>query len=287
MMKVMGYMKYDTWELGNHEFNFGLETLNRIMTDAQKEGITVLGANIHKTSDESSFVKPYVIKDFVVNGKTIKVGILGMITKTVPSWEDTAHYAGLKFNDLVDDAKVWVPKMKEIQAEFEKLRIDGEKINVLGSVGQGRLVTQLPFFDELGVKSTAALAQDFDNLLIEELEDVVENVGDFDVMVNTFQAAEQVHITKQTNPDLTMTCPFQGGAWKRDANVTRVHSLRGDANPWSAQSGYTGAVAFGNYLLQSLKNKSYQKTMQQKTGTAYKDWYLEQPDPLYFLEKGK
>ena len=188
---------------------------------------------------------------------------------------------------IAEEHKIWVPKMKEIQAEFEKLRVDGEKINVLGSVGQGRLVTQLPFFDELGVKSTAALAQDFDNLLIEELEDVVENVGDFNVMVNTFQASEQVHITKQTDPDLTMTCPFQGGAWKRDANVTRVHSLRGDPTPWSAQSGYTGAVAFGNFLLQSLKNKSYQKTMQQKTGTAYKDWYLEQPDPLYFLEKGK
>ena len=177
--------------------------------------------------------------------------------------------------------------MEEIQAKFEKIRIDGEKLNVLGSLGQGRLVTQLPFFDELGVRATSAMAQDFDELLIEELDDVIENIGDFDVMVNTFQAAEQVHITKTTNPDLTLTCPFQGGAWKRDNNVTRIHALRGDPDPWSAQSGYTGAVAFGNFLLQSLKNKAYQKTITQKTGTAYQNWYLEQPDPLYFLEKGK
>ena len=188
---------------------------------------------------------------------------------------------------IAEEHKKCIPKMKEIQAQFEKLSKNGEKLNVLGSVGQGRLITQLPFFDELGVKSSAALTQDFDELLIDELEEVVNNVGDFDVIVNTFQAAEQVHVTKQTDPDLTMTCPFQGGAWKRDANVTRVHSLRGDANPWSAQSGYNGAIAFGNFLLQSLKNKSYQKVMKQKTGTAYKDWYLEQPDPLYFLEKGK
>jgi len=188
---------------------------------------------------------------------------------------------------IAEEHKIWVPKMEEIQAEFGKIRVNGEKLNVLGSLGQGRLVSQLPYFDELGVRSSAAMAQDFDNLLIDELDDVVKTVGDFDIMVNTFQASEQAHITKQVNPDITMTCPFQGGAWKRDSAVTRVHALRGDADPWSAQSGYTGAVAFGNFLLQSLKNKSYQKTITEKTSTGYKDWYLEQPDPLYFLEKGK
>lgn len=112
MMKVMGAMKYDTWTLGNHEFNYGLDTLNRIIADAKKEGMNVLSANTYNTKDNSNFVNPYYTKTFTINGKSIKVGILGLTTKTIPSWEDSAHYAGLKFNDLVDEAKKWVPVLK-------------------------------------------------------------------------------------------------------------------------------------------------------------------------------
>lgn len=116
LMKVMGAMKYDTWTLGNHEFNYGLTTLNRIISDAESENINVLSANTYK-SDDTNFVNPYYIKSFEVNGKTIKVGILGLTTKCITDWEDPSHYAGLHFNDLVDEAKLWVPKVREAGAD--------------------------------------------------------------------------------------------------------------------------------------------------------------------------
>jgi nitrogenase molybdenum-iron protein alpha chain len=188
---------------------------------------------------------------------------------------------------IASEHKKWVPKIERIKDEFKKLRVNGKKTQVLGSLGQGRLVSQLPYFDELGLESPAAMSQDFDDLLIDELEEIIEDVGDFDIMINTFQAAEQANVTHQLDPDLALTCPFQGGSWERDNNVTRIHSLRGDADPWSAQSGYSGAVAFGDFLLQTFKNKSYQKTLSEKTERSYKDWWYEQPDPLYYLEKGK
>ena len=75
------------------------------------KNIHMLSANTYK-ADNTNFVEPYTIKDFIVNGKTIKVAILGLTTKTVPSWEDPAHYEGLHFNDLVDEAKKWVPIIK-------------------------------------------------------------------------------------------------------------------------------------------------------------------------------
>lgn len=112
MMKAMGAMHYDSWTLGNHEFNFGLDTLNRVMKDAAKENIPVLSANTYNTADNTNFVKPYIIRSFYVNGKVISVAILGLTTKCIPSWEDPAHYNGLKFNDLVDEAKKWVPILK-------------------------------------------------------------------------------------------------------------------------------------------------------------------------------
>ncbi|OOM79199.1 5'-nucleotidase C-terminal domain-containing protein [Clostridium sp. BL-8] len=111
MAKVMGAMKYDSWTLGNHEFNYGLDVLNRVIGDYKKEGIAVLGANIYK-QDETNFVQPYIIKGFNINGKDIKVAVIGLENKCIPSWEDQKHYEGLHFNDLVDEAKKWVNEVK-------------------------------------------------------------------------------------------------------------------------------------------------------------------------------
>lgn len=117
MMKVMGAMKYDTWTLGNHEFNYGFDVLNRVLADAAKEKITAISANTVKT-DGSTFVNPYLIKTLSTPKGDVKVGILGLTTKTVPSWEDKAHYDGLTFNDLVDEANKWVPKVKDAGADI-------------------------------------------------------------------------------------------------------------------------------------------------------------------------
>jgi nitrogenase molybdenum-iron protein alpha chain len=187
---------------------------------------------------------------------------------------------------IEEEHKVWVPRMNAVREELLNFKGNGEKLEVLGALGQGRLLSQLPYFDELGLSSTAALTQDFDNLILEDLETMVGENGDFDVLVNTFQAAEQGHITRTRDPDITLTCPFQGGAYKREKSVTRLHALRGDADPWSLQSGYAGAVAYGEFLIQSLKNESFGKTMKAKTSDSYKDWWYEQPDPLYYLDKG-
>jgi nitrogenase molybdenum-iron protein alpha chain len=128
------------------------------------------------------------------------------------------------------------------------------------------------------------MCQDYDNLIIDELEKVIAQVGDFDILVNTFQAAEQTHINRILDPDMTLTCPFQGSAYKRLKGVTRVHALRGDPNLWAQQSAYAGAVAYGNFLLQAFKSRSLQQTMKEKTADNYKAWYFEQDNPLYFRD---
>ena len=185
---------------------------------------------------------------------------------------------------IEEEHRKWGPKLQAIQDEFLRIKPNGEKVEVLGALGQGRLLAQMPYFDELGVKASAAMCQDYDNLIIDELEKVVGSIGDFDILVNTFQAAEQTHINRTLDPDMTLTCPFQGSAYKRLKGVTRVHALRGDTNRWAQQSAYAGAVAYGNFLLQAFKSTTLQKTMKEKTADNYKAWYFEQDDPLYFID---
>lgn len=186
---------------------------------------------------------------------------------------------------IAEEHKIWVPKMNALRDEFLSLKGDGSKVTVLGALGQGRLLAQTPYFHELGLDPSAAIAQDFDELILEETEKLIADHGDFDILINTFQSAEQAHLSKKYDPDLALTCPFQGSAFKRSKGMTRIHSLRGDALPTSAQSGYAGAVACGEFLLRSWKNKTFQQTMLAKTQDSYKPWFYEQPDPLYYLNK--
>lgn len=104
MAVAMNALKYDVAALGNHEFNYGLDTLNRWISQCN---FPVLSANIRK-SDGSEAFKPYVIKD--VNG--VQVGILGMTTPAIPNWEKPANIAGLRFDDPVATAKRYVPQMR-------------------------------------------------------------------------------------------------------------------------------------------------------------------------------
>lgn len=117
MAKVMGAMHYDTWTLGNHEYNYGLDVLNRVIADMKKENVHVLSANTYK-ADGTNFVEPYVIKTISTPKGDVKVGILGLTTKTIPSWENADNYAGLHFNDLVAEAKTWVPKVRAAGADL-------------------------------------------------------------------------------------------------------------------------------------------------------------------------
>lgn len=188
---------------------------------------------------------------------------------------------------IEEEHKEWVPKLDAVREGFQKLKEEsGKDFNVLGSLGQGRLLTQTPFFHELGIATPVTICQDFDNLILDETEELIKTVGDFDIVINTFQAAEVAHTARKYDPDLVLSCPFMGSAYKREKGQTRIHALRGDARDWSTQAGYKGAVACGNFLLQATKNRAFQQTMLAKTPDTYNDWWYKQPDPHYYHKKG-
>jgi len=162
MMAVMGAMGYDTWTLGNHEYNYGLTTLGRIVNDAKMENIHVLSANTY--SGSNNFVDPYYMKSFNVNGKTLKVAVIGLTTKTVSSWEDPAHYAGLQFNDLVDEANKWVPIVKGKGADV---------VIVAAHTGEENSTDVIP---ENQAKALAAKVEGIDVVLAGHAHSVIPNV---------------------------------------------------------------------------------------------------------------
>lgn len=92
MMLGFNEMKYDIWVLGNHEFDFGLDVLNRSLT--QFKG-TSLAGNI-KREDGNPFLPAYKI----IEKNGIKIGMIGMDTPMTQVFaEGTNRLEGMAFTN--------------------------------------------------------------------------------------------------------------------------------------------------------------------------------------------
>jgi 2',3'-cyclic-nucleotide 2'-phosphodiesterase/3'-nucleotidase len=105
MAVVMNAMEFDAMTIGNHEYNYGQGVLDKFISESQ---FPVLSANV-RTSDGGEKYVPYVIKDV----KGVKVGILGLTTVGITVWEKPENIEGLRFDEAVEVAKTYIPKMKE------------------------------------------------------------------------------------------------------------------------------------------------------------------------------
>ena len=109
MAEAFNLIGYDAMNLGNHEFNYGLDYMNSYISQLDAP---VLGANILKHGTDEPAYTPYVIVDKVVGGKTVKVGILGLDTPGVRIWDRNHVRDVLDFKDGVAVAQKYVPQMK-------------------------------------------------------------------------------------------------------------------------------------------------------------------------------
>jgi len=106
MMLAMNALHYDAMAVGNHEYNFGLNVLGKARREAN---FPWLSANTYKKGTDQTAYDPYLVKE--VNG--VRVGILGLTTPGIPSWENPENYAGLEFRETVTEAKKWVKVLRE------------------------------------------------------------------------------------------------------------------------------------------------------------------------------
>lgn len=106
MMLVMSSLHYDAMTVGNHEYNFGLQVLEKARGEAE---FPWLSANTYNKGTEKTHYKPYVVKE--VSG--VRVGILGLTTPGIPNWENAPNYVGLEFREPVAEAKKWVAELRD------------------------------------------------------------------------------------------------------------------------------------------------------------------------------
>jgi 2',3'-cyclic-nucleotide 2'-phosphodiesterase/3'-nucleotidase len=105
MMLAMSALRFDAMAIGNHEYNFGLGVLEKARREA---AFPWLSGNTYRVGTEETAYAPYLVKE--VNGA--RVGIVGLTTPGVPSWENPDNVAGLEFRDPIAAARKWVAHLR-------------------------------------------------------------------------------------------------------------------------------------------------------------------------------
>ncbi|HEV7472979.1 MAG TPA: bifunctional UDP-sugar hydrolase/5'-nucleotidase, partial [Pyrinomonadaceae bacterium] len=106
MMLAMNALNYDSMTVGNHEYNFGLQVLEKARREAK---FPWLSANTYNQGTNETHYRPYIVKEIA----GVRVAVLGLTTPGIPNWENAPNYVGLEFREPLSEAKKWVPVLRQ------------------------------------------------------------------------------------------------------------------------------------------------------------------------------
>lgn len=111
MAKAMNFLNYDYYNLGNHDFNFGLDMLHRYMNALNPKCLT---GNLFE--NQKPLGKAYTIHHF---DQDHCIALIGITTQHIPVWEQPRNIVGITFENAFDTVKKTVSLIKE------KEKVDG------------------------------------------------------------------------------------------------------------------------------------------------------------------
>ncbi|MDR1159192.1 MAG: nitrogenase [Syntrophomonadaceae bacterium] len=197
-------------------------------------------------------------------------------------FRNIAKYTGKEkeVEQLIKEEKAQVlPQLEEFKKTFK-----GKDSSIFVSAGQARAVFIPKFAAELGMNVAAVNTLELDPFIMEELQSVYEQIGDFEVHASDVQPFEQSHMLNRMKPDLYTGCPFMG-LYKRDGSHVRNHSFRSDFSIQSNQFAFKGLLNYGFIIQRALNNPSLNKTLHEKRPAPYKKWWYEQDDILAYARQ--
>ncbi len=126
IIKAMNTLGYDAATLGNHEFNYGLEYLDKAIEGAEFPFVSanlVRGELAADPLSDDTYIAPYLIIDKELTdgsgtARTIRIGLIGFLPPQIMTWDATHLTGKVDTRDIVETARAYVPKMKEEGADI-------------------------------------------------------------------------------------------------------------------------------------------------------------------------
>ncbi len=109
VVAAMNLLGYDAAALGNHEFNFGIEHLERTVADAR---FPFLAANVVDAASGEPVWPPSTVVELETDLGPLRVGIIGVLPPGVAVW-DRDHVEGrLGFPDIRERVAAEAPRLR-------------------------------------------------------------------------------------------------------------------------------------------------------------------------------
>lgn len=124
--KAMNLLNYDVGNIGNHEFNYGLDFLKQSTKTANfpyvNANVYVADKDKNEANDKNYFTPYQILNKQVVdeNGKkhTIKVGVIGFVPPQIMQWDKENLTGKVVAKDIIKTAQKFIPKMKKEGADL-------------------------------------------------------------------------------------------------------------------------------------------------------------------------
>lgn len=118
--KAMNTLDYTVGNLGNHEFNYGLDFLHQALAGAK---FPYVNANIIDVKTGKPLYTPYLIKETLVqdtDGKphTLHIGYIGLAPPQIMIWDKVNLSGKVTVQDITETARQYVAEMREKGADL-------------------------------------------------------------------------------------------------------------------------------------------------------------------------
>lgn len=120
--KVMNRLHYDAGNLGNHDFDYGLDYLGNVIKGA---AFPYVCANVYTASgnNDTNYFTPYLILDKEVMDEDgqphrLKVGVIGFVPPEITLWDKAQLQGKVVTRDIYETALKFIPEMKAAGADI-------------------------------------------------------------------------------------------------------------------------------------------------------------------------
>ena len=150
MYAALQKLGFEAGTLGNHEFNYGLDYLKRVIDTAV---MPIVNANV--VDPKTGVYDPYKIinKTFVdKNGRktTVKIGVTGIVPPQILSWDKANLEGKIQVNDSVEAIQKIIPEMRKAGADITLVLSHsgiGDDKYEKGEENEGYQIASLPGVD--------------------------------------------------------------------------------------------------------------------------------------------
>lgn len=118
--KAMNLLDYEVGNLGNHEFNYGLDFLKASLAGAS---FPYINANVYDLKTGKNLFTPYLIKSYTFKDTEggehdVKVGYIGFVPPQILIWDKKNLEGKVEAKDIKQTAEKFVPQMKAEGADI-------------------------------------------------------------------------------------------------------------------------------------------------------------------------